>query len=69
MTNNLMQMITQPRRINRSFALAITVLALAACGSNPPDRVAGPRASVGDRAATFALDQVCLLYTSPSPRD
>ena len=58
MTNKLMQMITQPRRINRSFALAITVLALAACGSNPTDRAAGPRVSVGDRAASFALDQV-----------
>ena len=58
MTNKVTQMITQPRRINRSFALAITVLALAACGSNPPDRVAGSHVSLGDRAATFALDQV-----------
>ena len=58
MTNKLMQMITQPRRINRSFTLAITVLALAACGSNPPDRVASPRVSAGDRAANVALDQV-----------
>jgi hypothetical protein len=38
MTIKVMQMITQPRRINRSFALAITVLGLAACGSNPPRR-------------------------------
>jgi len=58
MTNKLTQMITQPRRINRSFALAITVLALAACGSNPPDRAAGSRVSAGDRAAGVALDQV-----------
>ena len=59
MTNKVMQMITQPRRINRSFALAITVLALAAaCGSNPPDRTAGPRVSAGDRAASVALEQV-----------
>jgi cell wall-associated NlpC family hydrolase len=46
MTIKVMQMITQPRRINRSFALAITVLGLAACGSNPP------------RAASVALNQV-----------
>jgi len=58
MTIKVMQMITQPRRINRSFALAITVLGLAACGSNPPDRAAGPRSSAGDRAASVALNQV-----------
>lgn len=58
MTIKVMQMITQPRRINRSFALAITVLGLAACGSNPPDKAAGPRASAGDRAASVALNQV-----------
>jgi cell wall-associated NlpC family hydrolase len=58
MTNKVMQMITQPSRINRSFALAITVLALAACGSNPPDRAAGLPVSAGHKAANVALDQV-----------
>ena len=64
-----MQMITQPRRINRIFALAITVLALAACASNPPGSAADPRISAGDRAASFALDQVGepYLYGGNSP--
>ena len=52
------QMITQPRRIIRSFSLAITVLAIAACGSNPPGKDVAPTASAGDRAAIIALDQV-----------
>ena len=62
MTNKVTQMITQPRRTNRIFSLAITVLALAACSANPPDRGAGPRFSAGDRAASVALDQVGQPY-------
>jgi cell wall-associated NlpC family hydrolase len=58
MAHNLTQMITQPQRIIRIFSLAITVLAMAACGSNPSDKAAAPSASPGDRAAIIALDQV-----------
>jgi cell wall-associated NlpC family hydrolase len=67
-------MIAQPGYIIRVFSLAITVLALAACGSNPPaqapvDRhsagqpVASPvRSTAGQRAAAIALDQVGVPY-------
>jgi cell wall-associated NlpC family hydrolase len=58
MAHKLTQMITQPQRIIWSFSLAITVLAMAACGSNPPDKATAPTASAGDRAAIIALDQV-----------
>lgn len=55
-------MIAQPSRIIRSFALTITVLAMAACGSAPPATDAGPRLTAGDRAAAAALDQLGSPY-------
>jgi len=79
------QMIAQPAYIIRVFSLAITVLALAACGSNPPVQSTVERGSVGQpvsspgrttaghRAASIALDQVGVPYryggTSPSGFD
>ena len=58
MTYEVTGMITQPRRIIGSFSLAITMLAMAACGSNPAGKATGPAASAGDRAAIIALEQV-----------
>lgn len=58
MTYEVTRMITQPRRIIRSFSLAITMLAMAACGSNPPGKATAPSLSAGDRAAIIALEQV-----------
>ena len=71
-------MIAQPGHIIRVFSLAITVLALAACGSNPPspstvkrqpesERVSPDvrttvRTTPGQRAAGIALDQVGVPY-------
>ena len=67
-------MIAQPGHIIRVLSLAITVLALAACGSNPPapgtaNQQAGsepvrksPRITVGQRAAAIALEQVGVPY-------
>ena len=78
-------MIAQPAYIIRVFSLAITVLALAACGSSPPVQSTVERGSVGQpvsspgrttaghRAAAIALDQVGAPYryggTSPSGFD
>lgn len=78
-------MIAQPGYIIRVFTLAITVLALAACGSNPPVQSTVERGSAGQpvssavrttagqRAAAIALDQVGTPYryggTSPSGFD
>lgn len=55
-------MIAQPGHWIRAFALIITTLALAACGSHPP--VADSRKAVtpGERAAAIALDQVGVPY-------
>ena len=55
-------MIAQPGRRIRAFALIITALALAACGSQAP--VTGSRAAdtPGERAAAVALDQVGAPY-------
>src|SRR5210317_1898002 len=67
-------MIAQPGYIIRVFSLAITVLALAACGSNlaaqsPVERQSASqpasspvRATAGQRAAAIALDQVGAPY-------
>ena len=67
-------MIAQPGHTIRFFSLAITVLALAACGSNPPvtpearkpsqgEVVRQSRSvSAGERAAAVALDQVGVPY-------
>jgi len=62
-------MIAQPAAFGRIFALAITVLGLAAaCASRPAsDAGAGARpatrvASIGERAARIALDQVGTPY-------
>lgn len=54
-------MIAQPASLIRGFALAITVLGIAACGSNPP-MTASPSLSKGQQAATVALDQVGTPY-------
>ena len=74
MAHNLTQMITQPQRIIRIFSLAITVLALAACGANPPVPESAKRQppggavskaerlTAGQRAAAVALDQVGVPY-------
>jgi len=68
------QMIAQPGQIIRVLSLAITVLALAGCGANPPvpapvkqERAAQPavpvaRTTPGHRAAAIALDQVGVPY-------
>jgi len=67
-------MIAQPGHIIRVFSLAITVLALAACGSNPSAPTPAKRQSAGEqvapvarttaghRAASIALDQVGTPY-------
>lgn len=55
-------MIAQPARLFRVFSLAITVLAIAACGSNPAVTSSSQSASAGQRAATIALDQVGVPY-------
>lgn len=55
-------MIAQPGRIIRSFSLAITVLAMAACSSNPPAVESAKRLDAGERAAAVALNQVGVPY-------
>ena len=55
-------MITQPARLFRIFSLAITVLAIAACGSNPASIDSSQPVSAGQRAAAIALDQVGVPY-------
>ena len=67
-------MIAQPGQTIRFFSLAITVLSLAACGSNPaaPPAAQPPsagqvvtrveRASPGQHAAAVALEQVGVPY-------
>lgn len=55
-------MIAQPCRRVRSYALAVAVLALAACGSNPPAVEHGEAASPGEKAARTALEQVGIPY-------
>ena len=54
-------MIAQPAGLIRGFALAITVLGIAACGSNP-STTASHSLSKGQQAATVALDQVGAPY-------
>lgn len=63
-------MIAQPAHTIRSFALAITVLAIAACSSNPPASSSGKLPGAGQRAAAVALDQVGTPYRygGSSPR-
>ena len=55
-------MIAQPARLFRVLSLAITVLAIAACGSNPVATSSSQSASKGQRAAMIALDQVGVPY-------
>jgi len=68
-------MIAQPGHIIRILSLAITVLGLAACGSNPPAPasesatqaasrpvITSPHTTAGQRAAAIALDQVGVPY-------
>jgi len=67
-------MIAQPGHTIRVFSLAITVLTLSACGSNPaappaaqrhsPSEVVhrGERVTAGERAAAVALEQVGVPY-------
>lgn len=55
-------MIAQPGHLFRIFSLAITVLALAACGSNLPATESAKRLTAGERAAAVALDQVGVPY-------
>ncbi len=55
-------MIAQPAGLIRVFALAITLLAIAACGSNPPAGTATQLVSKGERAAAVAVDQVGAPY-------
>ena len=55
-------MIAQPARLFRVFSLAITVLAITACASNPADTPAAQVANKGQRAAMIALDQVGIPY-------
>jgi cell wall-associated NlpC family hydrolase len=66
MSIGVTQMIAQRGRIIRVFAFAITMLALAACGSTPPTHdqagTRGDRATAGERAAAIALEQVGVPY-------
>src|SRR5210317_619127 len=55
-------MIAQPVRKIRGFALAITMLAIAACASSPPASNSAGSIAVGDRAAAIALEQVGTPY-------
>ena len=55
-------MIAQPARVFRIFSLAITVLAIAACASNPAATSPSNSAGKGQRAAMIALDQVGVPY-------
>jgi len=55
-------MIAQPARLFRVFSLAITVLAISACASNPADTASSQAAHKGQRAAMVALDQVGVPY-------
>ena len=55
-------MIAQPARVFRIFSLAITVLAIAACASNPAGTTSSNSAGKGQRAAMIALDQVGVPY-------
>ena len=62
MTIKVMQMIAQPRRAFRVFALAITMLAMVGCASSPPEKAAGRPVAAGEHAASIALDQVGVPY-------
>ena len=55
-------MIAQPAHIIRVLTLAITVLGIAACGSNPPAATTSHPVSKGEHAAVVALDQVGSPY-------
>ena len=55
-------MIAQPAGLFRVFSLAITMLAIAACASNPAATSSSPAAGKGQRAAMIALDQVGTPY-------
>lgn len=55
-------MIAQPAGLIRSFALAITALGIAACGSNPPATTTSHPLGKGQQAATVALNQVGTPY-------
>jgi len=55
-------MIAQPARMFRVFSLAITVLAISACASNPAATSTSKAAGKGQRAAMIALDQVGVPY-------
>ncbi len=55
-------MIAQPARLFRVFSLAITVLAISACASNPAATPSSQAVSKGERAAIIALDQVGVPY-------
>jgi len=55
-------MIAQPAGLFRVFSLAITMLAIAACASNPATTSSSPSVGKGQHAATIALDQVGAPY-------
>ena len=55
-------MIAQPGRQIRVFALLITLLALAACGSSTPAMKASGASAPGEQAALIALEQVGTPY-------
>lgn len=55
-------MIAQPAGLFRVFSLAITMLAIGACASNPAATSSSPSAGKGERAAMIALDQVGTPY-------